>query len=52
MKRFIIIYVNGEEFEQIRKKYPNAQYHESDKYKKLRVSSRKEVRYYPEQKYI
>ena len=40
----IIIFVNEEEFDQVRNKYKNALYYESKKYKKLRVSSRKEIR--------
>jgi len=46
MKRLIIIYVNEEEFEQLKKKYPNAQYYESNKYKKLKVSPQREIRCY------
>ena len=40
----IIIFVNEEEFNQVRNKYKYAVYYESKKYKKLRVSSRKEIR--------
>jgi len=44
MKRIIITYVNEEELNQLRQKYPKAQYYESKNYKKLRLSSSREVR--------
>jgi hypothetical protein len=40
----IIIFVNEEEFDQLKNKYKNALYYESKKYKKLRLSFRKEIR--------
>ena len=43
MKKMIIL-VNKEEFDQLREKYKNAVYYESEKYKKLRASSKKEIR--------
>ena len=43
MKKTIIL-VNKEEFEKLREKYKYAVYYESEKYKKLRVSSKKEIR--------
>jgi len=39
-----IIFVNEDEFDRFRDRYKNAVYYESKKYKKLRVSSKKEIR--------
>jgi len=48
MKKLIIKYVDKDEFEILREKYPKSEYHESKKYKKLKISPRKEVRCYKE----
>ncbi len=44
MKRLMIKYVDKEEMEKLRKKYSKAQYYESKKYIKLRISPREEIR--------
>jgi hypothetical protein len=46
MKKTIITYVTKEEFDSLRKKYPRAQYFESKKYRKLKLSAQREVRCY------
>ena len=38
MKRYFIRYVDKEQFEKLRKKYPKLKVHESKKYKKLKLS--------------
>jgi hypothetical protein len=46
MKKTIITYVTKEEFDSLREKYPRAQYFESKKYRKLKLSTQREVRCY------
>ncbi len=44
MKKLNIVYASKEEFENLRKKCPNAEYYESKDYKKLKISNKKEIR--------
>lgn len=44
MKNINILYVEKEEFEKLKNKKRKAQYYESKKYRKLRISKNKEIR--------
>lgn len=46
MKKLNINYVSKEEFENLRKEYPNAIYIESKNCRKLKISQKKEIRCY------
>jgi ribosomal protein S13 len=46
MKKLNITYASNEEFENLRKKYPNALYIESKECRKLKISQKKEIRCY------
>lgn len=37
-------YVNKEEFEKLKEKHPKALYYESKRYRKIRLSEKKEIR--------
>lgn len=45
MKKLIITYVNEDEFEKLKERYPT-KYYECKKYKKLKLSPMREVRCY------